>query len=61
MYKANKLMPNLAITNLHQVIGTRHTVIHDYDRVDPARLLVIVQKHLPLLKTEVEIILNELD
>ncbi|MEO7310575.1 MAG: HepT-like ribonuclease domain-containing protein [Chitinophagaceae bacterium] len=61
LFKAHKLDPTLAVTNIQQIIGTRHIVIHDYDRVDPARLLVIVKKHLPILKTEIENILNELD
>ncbi|MBS1748075.1 MAG: DUF86 domain-containing protein [Bacteroidetes bacterium] len=54
LYKANKLEPGLAITNLNRIIATRHIIIHDYDVVDADRLYIIVRKHLPLLKEETE-------
>jgi uncharacterized protein YutE (UPF0331/DUF86 family) len=31
--------------------------VHDYDKIDAPQLLIILQKNLPLLKEEVEIIL----
>ena len=58
LYKANNIDRTLPITNLSRIIATRHIVVHDYDNVDPARLIIIVQNHLPLLKEEVENILN---
>jgi len=61
MFKANKIRPNMPISSLQQIIGTRHIVIRDYDSVDPARLLVMIKTDLPLLKTEVETIHNELN
>lgn len=59
LYKANNIDRTLPLTNLQKIIATRHIVVHDYDIVDSARLLVIIQKHLPILKEEVEIILNK--
>jgi uncharacterized protein with HEPN domain len=61
LYQADKLNKDLAITNLSRIKATRHIVVHDYDVVDRTQIFVIVQKHLPLLKTEVESILKELD
>ena len=55
--KADKLDKNLAITNIKQIIGLRNILVHDYDKIDAPRLLIIIQKNLPLLKEEVEIIL----
>jgi len=58
LYKANNLNRTLAITNITKIIATRHIVIHDYDIIDDARLLAIVNIHLPILKQEVKTILN---
>jgi uncharacterized protein with HEPN domain len=57
--KADKLDSNLNITSKQQIIGLRHILVHDYDKIDAQRLLVILQKHLPLLREEIEIILNK--
>jgi uncharacterized protein with HEPN domain len=56
--KADNLNKELAISNKKQIIGLRHVLVHDYDKVDAERLFVILQKHLPILKAEVEKILN---
>ncbi len=61
LYKANNIDRALAITNKSKIIATRHIVIHDYDIVDKGRLLLIVRKHLPILKEEVGNILKKLD
>jgi len=61
LYKANNIERKLAITNLSKIIATRHIVVHDYNIVDPARMLIIIQNHLPLLKEEAENILKTLD
>ncbi len=56
--KAERLNPNLAVTNIKQIIGLRHILVHDYDKIDAPRLFLILQKNLPLLKEEVENILS---
>jgi len=61
LYKANNLDGTLPITNISKIIATRHIVVHDYDIVDSTRMLIIIQKHLPLLKEEVENILKKLE
>lgn len=54
LFKANKIDKNLPVTNLKSIIGMRHIVIHDYDIVEAERLLVIVKKHIPILKKEIQ-------
>jgi uncharacterized protein with HEPN domain len=59
LYKARLLNPDLSVSDIHKIIATRHIVVHDYDMIDNARLLIIVSKHLPLLKTEILAILKK--
>jgi uncharacterized protein with HEPN domain len=61
VYKANNLQRGLPITDIKRIIGTRHIIVHDYDKVDEGRMLIIVKRHLPTLKQEVEAILNDLE
>ena len=56
--KAEKIDPNLPVTNIKQIIELRHILIHDYGKIDAPRLFLILQKNLPLLKDEVENILR---
>jgi uncharacterized protein with HEPN domain len=51
--KARKANPSIQVTHLWAIISLRHIVVHDYDIVDNARLLSIVNNHLPILKSEV--------
>lgn len=48
----------LQITNYKKIIGLRHIIVHNYDLIDHASLWIVVRKHLPILKNEIEIILN---
>ncbi len=57
--QADKLNKELPITNKNQIIGLRHILVHDYDKLEPERLIVILQKHLSTLKNEVEKILKD--
>jgi uncharacterized protein with HEPN domain len=59
--QADKLDKGLLITSKQQIIGLRHILVHDYDKIDAQRLLVILNRHLPLLKEEIENILNQKD
>ena len=59
MNKALKLFPGLPITNARKVVDTRNFVIHAYDSLKPDLLWGIVINHLPLLKQEIEDILND--
>ncbi len=61
LYKARNLNQELPVTDLNAIIATRHIVVHDYDLVDSARMLIIVTKHLPVLKNEILAILQTPD
>lgn len=51
--------PQLIITDAKLIRGMRNRIVHAYDSVDDAIVWNAVKKHLPILKTEVEQILNE--
>ena len=61
LYQANKIRKDLPITNLKNIIATRHIIIHDYDVVDRIQIFVIIKKYLSVLKKEVEEILKSLE
>jgi uncharacterized protein with HEPN domain len=49
---------NMPITNTQKIIATRNKITHEYDVIDSYQLYIIVVKYLPILKTEIETILN---
>lgn len=53
-----KIEPNIPITAARKVVDTRNFVIHAYDSLKPDILWGIVINHLPLLKAEVERLLE---
>ena len=61
MNRILKLDPAIAITSARKIVDTRNYVIHAYDSLLPEILWAIVINHLPLLKQEVEILLNNPD
>lgn len=54
-----KIIPDIPITNKEKIIGTRNRIIHAYDSVDDIMMWEIVIKHLPILRKEVEKLLND--
>lgn len=58
MWKVEKLDPSLAIQHKQRIISLRHKLIHDYDLIDGPIIWAICKKDLPLLKTDVERILQ---
>ncbi|MBO9681328.1 MAG: DUF86 domain-containing protein [Flavisolibacter sp.] len=46
--------PALMITNSQKIIATRNKIAHEYDIVDPEILFSIVTIHLPVLKDEIQ-------
>ena len=59
MTRLLKINPKLDIKNSRQIIDTRNWVIHGYDKVDNTIIWGIVSNHLPKLKSEIEVLLNE--
>jgi uncharacterized protein with HEPN domain len=58
LYQANNLDRKLLITDISKIIATRHILIHEYEYVDVAILVDIINNHLPVLKAEVNQILK---
>ncbi len=48
-----KISPNICITNARRIVNLRNWVIHSYDSVDNVIVWGIIDKDLPLLKTQV--------
>ena len=61
LYQANKIQENLSITNIKRIMATRHIIVHDYDLVDRIQIYTVLKKHLSLLRSEIENILNNLE
>ena len=59
--RALKQDSSLSISNARKIIETRNFVIHAYDSIDDNIIWGIVNRHLPLLKKEIEILLKNLE
>ena len=59
MIRILKIKPDIPITSARKVVDTRNFVIHAYDSLKPDILWAIVINHLPLLKEEVEALLEK--
>lgn len=58
----NKLLqmnPSITITSAKHMIGLRNIIVHSYDSVDPSVLWRIIIKDIPILKNEVNFLLNQ--
>ena len=53
-----KADPTFQLSNARQIIATRNRIIHGYDTVSDEMVWGIVVRHLPLLKQEVNGLLN---
>lgn len=51
--------PDIQITNIRKIIDTRNRIIHGYDSVSDDIIWSIVMNNLPMLRVEVERLLNE--
>lgn len=49
----------IILKNLRKIVDTRNRIIHGYDTVSDDVIWGIVIKHLPILKNELEKLLNE--
>ena len=57
--RIRNVQPELEISNKQKIIGTRNKLAHEYDEVDHTILYLIVTKYLPLLKVEIENIIQK--
>ena len=58
MNRLLKLAPDIEITSARRIVDTRNYVIHGYDSVTDDIMWGIVVRHLPLLKAELEKLLE---
>jgi uncharacterized protein with HEPN domain len=59
MSRILKKNDSISITNSRKLVDVRNRIIHGYDSVSDDIIWSIVIKHIPLLKTEIEVLLNE--
>ena len=52
-------MPEINITNSPRVIDARNKIAHGYDEIENVQVWNIIINHLPLLKKEVDSLLEE--
>jgi len=53
-----KIYPEIKITDARRMVDTRNKIIHGYDEIQPVQIWNIIINHLPLLKNEVQSILE---
>jgi len=58
LWKADKLDKTLNISSKNKIISLRHIIVHDYDIVEDSAIWIIYKKHLPVLKNEIQTILD---
>jgi uncharacterized protein with HEPN domain len=49
----------IEFSNVRKIVNTRNRIIHGYDTVSDEIIWGIVIKHLPILQTEIQTLLNE--
>jgi uncharacterized protein with HEPN domain len=54
-----KKEPCFPIENARRIVGLRNQIIHAYDNISDENVRAIIIKHIPLLKSEVEDIIND--
>lgn len=50
---------NITLENALKIIAFRNYIVHEYDKLDNETIYVILKRHLPKLKIEVQNLLNE--
>ena len=51
--------PSIAISNTRSIINTRNKISHGYDEIENPQIWGIIINYLPVLKIEIENLLNE--
>lgn len=58
MNQINKRDKTISITDKSKIINLRHVLIHEYDLIEDSTIWNIISYHLPVLKSEVQTLLN---
>jgi uncharacterized protein with HEPN domain len=56
--RLRQLDENIALTSSRTIVQFRNRITHEYDKVDDVNVWAIVIKHLPVLKQEIQQLLN---
>ena len=54
-----KKQPDYPIKNAKRIVGLRNQIIHTYDSISDENIWAILLKHIPLLKSEVDRLINK--
>lgn len=57
--KLLKITPDIPISYARLIVDLRNKVIHAYDNVNDIVIWNVIMNHIPLLKTETELLLNQ--
>ena len=58
MTKLNQIDPDIPISSKKQIISMRNRVIHGYDKIDNEIVWGTIIRHLPVLQSEIEDLMN---
>lgn len=53
-----KIYPEIKITDARRMMDTRNKIVHSYDEIQPMQIWNIIINYLPLLKQEVQTLLE---
>ncbi len=53
-----KIHPTIPISNARRIVDTRNKIIHGYDTIEPVNIWAIVINYLPVLKVEIQYLLD---
>ncbi len=56
--RLRQLDETIPLTSSQAIVQFRNRITHEYDRIDDVNVWAILVKHLPVLKKEAEILLN---
>lgn len=50
---------DFSLENAKRIVGLRNQIIHAYDSISDENIWAIIQKHLPILKNEIDDLINQ--
>lgn len=53
--------PDIPIKNAKSIVGLRNQIIHSYDNISDENIWAIINKHIPLLKIEINKLIGNPD
>ena len=59
MNKVLNIKPDIAISNSRRIVDARNKIIHGYDEIENVQIWGIIINHLPKLKEEVGVLLDD--